>query len=97
MTELQTAAITELKTATTVAEWNTIRTKHLKILGTESAEQREFIHFYIDGTGLIIKTLGKDTFTKHNARKIYASRDTGDDALASTSQRDEKTQEEGNG
>jgi hypothetical protein len=56
----QKAAIAELKTVKSVQAWNDVRAKHLKILGTETKEQREFLHFYIDGWGLIIKVLGKD-------------------------------------
>ena len=60
LNEQQKAAIAELKTVKSVKEWNDVRAKHIKVLGTETKLQREFLHFYIDGWGLIVKVLGKD-------------------------------------
>lgn len=45
------AAISELKTATSVSEWNTIREKHFA-----SLTQSELA--YVDGSGLITEVLG---------------------------------------
>jgi len=60
LNEQQKAAIAELKTVKSVQQWNEVRAKHLKILGTETKEERDFLHSYIDGWGLIVKVLGKD-------------------------------------